>query len=79
MFHNISSRENHQSLKEAIGISHSYIIFNELIRTNKLYARNVSVIEGEWLSEFGARVFDDGRWILIFTYSLTKDARKRSC
>ncbi len=57
MFHNISSRENQQTLKEAIGISHSYIIFNELIRTNKLYARNVSVIEGEWLSEFGARVF----------------------
>jgi len=54
MFHTFSSRE---TAKETIGISSSYIIFNELIRTNKLYARDVSVIEGEWLAEFGARVF----------------------
>ena len=57
-FHKFSSRE---TAKEAVGISSSYIIFNELIRTNKLYARDVSVIEGEWLTEFGSRVFGTQR------------------
>ena len=50
-----------ETAKEAAGISSSYIIFNELIRTNKLYARDVSVIEGEWLTEFGSRVFGTQR------------------
>jgi len=34
-----------------------YIIFNELIRTTKLYARDVSIIEPEWLQEFGSSMF----------------------
>ena len=33
------------------------ILYNELVRTSKLYVRDVSVIEASWLSELSPRFF----------------------
>ena len=33
------------------------ILYNELVRTSKLYVRDLSVIEASWLSELSPRFF----------------------
>lgn len=33
------------------------ILFNELVRTNKMYARDVSSIKKSWLSELASKTF----------------------
>merc|ERR1712002_834716 len=35
----------------------SYVIFNELIKTNKLYIRELSVVDPEWLHEIAPEYF----------------------
>ena len=44
-----------------VGKKPDYVVFDELVRTTRTYARGVAVIEGSWLPELAPAFFAKSR------------------